>query len=619
MKLTHRLLAISVSIARGLFVGPRGRAPRFQPGEFRASRARLVTVAIYSAFAMLALRAAVIHLDPPDAASLQTVAQRQYTQTVELAPYRGTIFDRRKEPLAISIRVPSLFVNPRQFQPTQRQVTQIASALQVKPQHVRQVASKKTYFAWLARKTTEAAANAIAALQIEGLAKVMEPARFYPTGLAAAHVIGMVGMDDRGLMGLERQLERDLRGMPLKFAPSKDARGKTIFTQSENAIPEKTGNNVYLTIDRVIQEITEESLARWAQKARATGGFAIVSDPHTGRILALANYPQFDPNDRRSFDIEKTRNRALADTFEPGSVMKPFVIATAIEAGKTTMSATHNCENGAMRIPGAVIHDDHPKGILTTAETLIHSSNICTYKIADKIGPQRLHDAYEKFGFSTGLNAIGFPGESKGRLTDWADWRAVRFANIAFGQGMTTSGLEMVQAYGAIANGGHLTKPFLIERIESSDGATIAAASPQNVRRVISPETAREVRVALGRVVTEGTGDNARSDRYTTGGKTGTAQKVDPITRKYSTDKRVASFVGFAPIQDPHVVIYVVIDEPREKPYYGATWAAPAFREITDRTLEYLNVAPDKAPTPTVEGIATGKDQPTTDDEGTVL
>jgi cell division protein FtsI (penicillin-binding protein 3) len=241
----------------------------------------------------------------------------------------------------------------------------------------------------------------------------------------------------------------------------------------------------------------------------------------------------------------------------------------------------------------------------------VFSSNICTYKIADKLGPQKLFDTYTKFGFATGLNSIGFPGESKGRIADWTGWRPVRFANMAFGQGLAVSGLEMVQAYGAIANGGHLTKPFLVERIETSDGGLVAAASAQNVRRVISPETARSLRETLARVVTEGTGGNARSKKYSTGGKTGTAQKVDSLTRKYSADKRIASFIGFTPIQDPHLVIYVVIDEPREKPYYGGTWAAPVFREITDRALEYLNVAPDLTESEHGEGtLATSKDRP---------
>lgn len=335
------------------------------------------------------------------------------------------------------------------------------------------------------------------------------------------------------------------------------------------------------------------TLAKGIKDARARSGFAIVSDPHTGRILALANYPSFDPNLGSSIDITQTKNKALTDIFEPGSVMKPFTIAAALEFHKTTIDASYFCENGIFRAAGIKIRDDHPKGTLTTAETLIYSSNICTYKIAEAVGRERLHQTLKSFGFASGISMIGFPGEMIGRLSPWQGWRPIRFANVAFGQGLAVTGLELVQAYGALANGGNLMKPYYVERVESSDGLVLKSTTSQNIGRVISPETAKTLRKVLAAVVTEGTGKKAATKRYTTGGKTGTAQKVDPVLKRYSPDKRIASFIGFAPIADPHLVIYVMIDEPGEKPANGGIWAAPVFSRIAEESLAYLNVAPD--------------------------
>ncbi len=568
------------------------RQARFQPGSFLEHRARLLSFGVYGALGVLAARAVVIHLFPPSLEHLQTIAERQYQQHLELSPYRGTIFDRRAEPLAISIRMPSLFVNPRVFDVTPQEAQEISRIIKMPADKIIAISKKRSYFSWVKRKIGKDAAEKVMALKIKGLHQVMEPARYYPAGQAASHLLGYVGIDNRGLMGLERQFERYLRGNIVRINESKDARGKTIFLQSAHAAPEKSGQNIHLTIDRAVQEIAEKELEKGVRNAKAKSGFAVVADPHTGRILALANYPTFDPNSRTTLDVNLTRNHALGDLYEPGSVVKPFLVATALKNKKITPDEIFYCENGAYRDGPIRIHDSHPVKMASTADVLVQSSNICSYKIAKRLEPKGLYEGYRQFGFGE-ANAIDFPGKSLGRLLSWEDWRPARFANIAFGQGFVTSGLEIVRAYSALANGGNLVDPYIIDHIEGSDGKILVSNTTRLIRQVISPELAKTMRQMLQQVV-EKEGSKAQMAEFSAGGKTGTTEKVDPRTRAYSTDLRIASFVGFTPVEDPHLVVYVVIDEPGIKPYYGGIWAAPVFRGIAEETLRYLNVAPDK-------------------------
>lgn len=555
---------------------------------------RCVTIGV---FGILGIRASYLHLFAPSGKSLQALADRQYELQEDLRPYRGGVFDRREEPLAISIRRPSLAVNPKVFNPDQKQTHNLARILGITPRDVQQISEKSGYFAWLQRQMHHRTAAKVMGLGIRGIHEITESARYYPAGSAAAHLLGYVGIDNRGLHGLELFYDRELQGQSQRIKGAKDARGNRIFRGDDQAEPEVPGHSLHLTLDRVIQEIAEEALRKGAEKARAKGGFALVSDPHTGKILAVANHPSFDPNDVRQLKIEQTRNSALLDQFEPGSIIKPFVIAGALEQKKITPDEIFDCENGAYRAGGVTFRDDHPADKLTVAESLIRSSNICLYKIAERAGRQAFYENYLAFGFNGNLpeQNLRAPPWPSGRLSHFEKWLPIRFANIAFGQGMTTTGLEIVQAYGALANGGNLMRPTLVDRIEAADGSLLASFHPEVVRRVISPEVANTMRTMLGRVVTDkhGTGSKAITQSYSVAGKTGTAQKVDPIRRTYSADKRIASFVGFAPVQDPYLVILVVIDEPKERPAYGGLWAAPVFSEIAQKSLKYLNVAPD--------------------------
>lgn len=575
--------------------GPKSTIAEFSKLSF--NRLKWVRGGGFVLFGLIFVRAIVIHLNPPSSKSLANIADRQYQKPNTLSPYRGTIYDRRGIPLAMSVRLPSLAVNPRIFRPTQDQVALLARHLKLSPKKILDKSKSQGYFAWLKRKVPVDTAKKIVDAQIAGLNSIQEPSRFYPEGTSGAHLLGYVGIDDHGLQGLEQQFEAVLRGNPESGSMSVDARGRPIFYTPDRAAPEKSGHDIVLTIDRAIQQIADTALKKGVLTAQAKSGYAIVSNPHSGKILAIANYPDFDPNFLSRGNSAQTRNFALLDLVEPGSVVKPFVVAMALEKKLTAPSEQHNCENGVYNFSGGVIHDDHPKKILTTSEVVIHSSNICTFKLAMKIGAESVFNTFHNFGLVSPEISLGYPGELHGRLSNWKNWKAIRFANVSFGQGFLTNALSIVQAYGAIANGGKLLHPVLVEKIkEGETEVTPEKAINNTIRRAVSPEVARSLREMLQRVVLEGTASKAAMSNYTSGGKTGTAQKVDSKTRTYSLTKRIASFVGMAPALDPELVIYVVVDEPGRQPYYGGLWAAPIFSEIASASLQYLNVPPDKSP-----------------------
>ncbi|WP_234996055.1 peptidoglycan D,D-transpeptidase FtsI family protein [Pseudobacteriovorax antillogorgiicola] len=544
-------------------------------------------------FLALLVRAGLILITPPSADVLSQLAQRQYHRSIDLSPYRGTIFDRRGEPLAISIRKPSLFINPRVFDPSPTETKALGKILDIPPNRIRKAGQKRSYFSWIKRKIDSKLADQAMALNIDGLHSVLEPSRYYPSGLAS-QLIGYVGTDNKGLLGLELRFDETLRGNSETNLLTRDARGKIIRGESDAAEPQKPGQKIYLTLDRVVQEISEKALERGIKNAEAKSGFAIVSDPHTGHILAIANYPKFNPNDSSTIDQFNTRNHGLMDLYEPGSVVKPFVVARALALGKTSMAEAFETHKGLFREGSLRIRDSHPSEELSTAEIIIESSNIGTYKIAKKMGPQALYQVYEDFGLGEAAFKTEAANQAAGRMMPWQKWREVRFANISFGQGLMMTGLEIVQAYGAIANGGQLMKPILVERIEDHKGQVLRSQNPTVIRRVLPHRVAKVMSKTLAEVVEVGTGSNAKSSDYHVAGKTGTSEKVDPETRRYAKHLRIASFAGFSPVKDPHLVIYVVIDEPRKKPYYGGVWAAPVFKEINEKSLRYLNVAPSK-------------------------
>ena len=520
-------------------------------------------------------------------------------QAMKMRTRKGTISDHKNIPLAISIKLPSLAVNPKIFRPSKTQVKDLSLLLDIPSEEITELSHKKGYFAWLKRKTSYVVSEKVKELSVGGIFHTLEPSRFYPGNTSAAHLIGLVGTDNTGLLGLERVYNRTLAGESTEVKKLRDARGQSIFTHSASVVPQEPGHNIFLTLDHVIQEITEEALDKKYTESLASSAFAIVADPHTGRILAIANKPGFNPNKTEDLIMKNTTNMSVTSVFEPGSISKSFVIAEALETGKTTPTVLHDCErSGVYKIsPSVSIHDDFPKNYpMTTSEVLIYSSNICSYKISQKIGKEDLYKTLKRFGIGKKITGVSLPGLTTGFVSPAESWKEIRFANIAFGQGYITTGLEMIRACSVFANGGFLVEPYLIARVETAEGELIEGPVKYPEKRVLSGKVAEQMREMLSRVVGEGSGHNAQLESFSAAGKTGTTEKVDPETKAYSSEKRLASFIGFAPAMNPHLVAYIVIDEPRKKPYYGGTWAAPVFKEIMDKSLKYLNIAPDDEP-----------------------
>lgn len=562
--------------------------------HFYFNRAKGILLLFALGFVLLLSRGFWLHIFSKSEI-LNSIARQQYQSSIKLAPYRGTIYDRRYVPLAISIKTPSLAINPKLFDPTDEEERILSKTLGIQIQKIRETEKKKNYFAWLKRKISPDIFDQVMKLDIAGLYSLMEPFRFYPQGTNAAHLIGFVGTDDNGLLGLERIYDKKLKGTPGESFRLRDAKGHQIFLNADSALPQTSGYNLILTIDSVIQEIAEKALEKWVQESKAKGGFAVVADPHTGRILALANQPGFDPNEPQQIKIQNTNNAAMTSLFEPGSIMKSFTLSAALEQGLTSESEVFNCEKGRFQVDEkSYIHDDHPKEMLTTSEILMHSSNIGTFKIAKRLGKKGLYNALHNFGFGSQEALIEFPGATGGQLSKPDKWEPIRFANISFGQGLLVTGLEVVAAYSVFANGGNLVRPHVIERIENEEGHILYTSEQIDKKKILSPKTVNILRRMLERVVNEGGAGLAKTSSYTTAGKTGTAEKIDPQTHRYGPTMRIANFVGFSPVNDPHILVYIVIDEPQEKPYYGGRWAAPAFSEVVSKTLKYLNVAPDK-------------------------
>lgn len=524
---------------------------------------------------------------------LVKIAERQHQKSVQLTPGRGAIYDRTNAPLAVSIEMDSCFAEPRNIENISDTAAQLAPLLEMtRDQLAKKLAGSKG-FVWLARRISPDLAQRIKALDIEGIGFVKESKRFYPNSETAGHVIGFTGLDPEGLEGIELKYDATILGSTGLLVTERDALGRDIAMKGTFVKEASKGHNVTLTLDKNIQYIAEKELAAAVEASRAKGGIALVMEPQTGRVLAMANYPSFNPNSYFKYPPALLRNKCITDSFEPGSTFKVFLIAAALEEKVISANDGFNCEGGSYSIGGRIIHDTHRYGRLSVAEVLKYSSNIGAAKIGSRLGQERLYSHLRGFGFGT-RSGIDLPGEASGYMRDRSQWFGVDLATISFGQGVSATALQLGAALSAVANGGTLMKPYLVERISDENGNVLQQFSPQARQRVITPETARTVARMMEGVTTEGgTGMSAAVEGYRVAGKTGTAQKVDPITRGYSVDKRTASFAGFIPADDPRLTILVIIDEPKTSPYGGVV-AAPAFKSIAQQSLCYLNVPPAK-------------------------
>jgi len=427
-------------------------------------------------------------------------------------------------------------------------------------------------------------------MALEGIGLVMEGRRFYPKGPLMAHVLGFAGMDGQGLEGIERRYEPYLRGDKQNVVLQRDALGRTVFPKGPNDPGPAPGHSVTLTADEVIQYIAEKELEEAVEASHAKGGIVIVMEPRTGAILAMAVSPRFDPNAVRAISADRWRNRALTDAFEPGSTMKMFVAAAALEEKVLAPGSLIYGEQGRMVVANTVIHDHDKSGWMTFAQVIQRSSNIGAVKAALSLGETRVHHYLTAFGFGEKAE-IDLPGEAPGLVKEPRDWGRRSLASIAIGQEIGVTPLQLITAVSAIANGGWLMKPFVVSEIRDGSGQLVFQAVPQVRRRPIVPETAQALGTILEGVVVLGTGSRAAIPGYRVAGKTGTAQKIDPETGGYSPTQFVGSFVGYVPAQDPRLAILVVIDEPQDEAW-GGVIAAPVFRRVAEQALPYLGVLP---------------------------
>ncbi|NJD67868.1 MAG: penicillin-binding protein 2 [candidate division NC10 bacterium] len=526
-------------------------------------------------------------------------ANSQTWRRVPSVARRGTIYDRNGRELAISLSTASIFVRPTEIEDPKRTAAALSAALSLPVEKIRKRLRSKKSLIYIKRAASSEEAEAVTGLALKGVGFDMQSKRFYPKAQQAAHLLGFVGTDDQGLEGLEVQYEPYLAGKRKWIARQQDAKRRPIFREEAG---ETQGADLHLTIDEVVQYITERELEVAVTESGALSGSAIVMDPFSGEILALANYPTFDPNIYGEASTFARRNRAIVDYYEPGSAFKAIVGAGALEERLVRPDDRFNGEGGAIEVGGVTIRDHEKFESLTFAEVLAHSSNVGAIKVGQRLGKSHYYDYISGFGFGT-LTKIDLPGETPGLIRRPKEWSALSLASLSIGQEISVTPLQMLTAMSAIANGGILVRPYVAKSIVAADGKVIRENEPTQIRRVSSENTARTLADLLRGVVTEGTGKAAAVEGYEVAGKTGTSQKIDRATGRYSRQKVVASFVGFVPVERPQLAIIVIIDEPATL-RWGGSIAAPTFREIARESLKHLRRSPVvQEPFPLAEGI----------------
>src|SRR6266849_367689 len=528
-------------------------------GDRRAA-SRLLIVACLSVFWMIAVFGRLGYLQLFLHSEYMARAQRQQQRVIEITPQRGAIFDRNMHPLAMSIPVDSAFAVPSELGDQQLAARLLSGVLGIPRELLEARLQSSRSFVWIARKLPPDKKDAVEALNLKGVYFQKENQRIYPKRDLASHVLGFVDLDEKGLGGIEYELDGQIRGKSEKIIVMADARQRW-FDGGE--AQRERGANVILTLDEKIQYIAERELARAIAKTHAMAGTVLVMNPNTGEILALANWPKFNPNAANEAPAEARMNRAVTALYEPGSTFKLITLAAAFDQGITRPEDVFDCENGAVYVAGHRIRDHKPFGLLSVADILAQSSDVGAIKIALRLGAPKFYDYIRAFGFGQ-PTGVDMPGESKGLLRRLENWSAVSIGSISMGQEVGVTPMQLISAVSAIANGGLLRKPRVVAELRRGDQVMPAEGvmAPAEPRRVIRPETAATLRRLMEGVVLNGTGKLAHLDGWTAAGKTGSAQKIDPATGRYSPTQLIASFTGFAPISNPAVTILVSLDSP---------------------------------------------------------
>ncbi len=548
------------------------------------NRAVILHTAVICCFVLIALRLADLMVI--DHKHLREKAYRQHIKVEDIQVRRGVIYDRMGRELALNLELESLYYDPKTLSADINASRKLAPLVNKKPERIFASMPEEGRFVWIKRKLQPEIADEIRSLNIEGLGFVSEAKRVYPKKELASHIVGFVGIDNHGLEGVELKFEQYLTAKGGKVLLERDANGRTL---SSGANVEAIGNNIVLTIDEVLQRVAERELDEAMEQWRAAAAAAIMMDPYTGEILALANRPAYDPNHAGRVPGFEKRNRAITDCYEPGSTFKIIVGAASLEEKVVKPNMLFDVSKGGIQVGGKTIRDVHKYGVLTFQEVIQKSSNVGSIMVGMKLGKENIYRYAKLFGFGE-KTGIDLPGEVSGWINSPDQWSGTSIGAISIGQEVAVTPLQMLRAYSVIANGGVLVSPYVVSEIISKDNRIVKTFGNSERRRVLSQETAELFKEILKSVTEQGgTARNASVDGNLVAGKTGTAQMIDPATKRYSREKYISSFVGFIPADKPRLAMIVVVYEPKGQ-IYGGVVAAPVFRDIAQQALSYLNV-----------------------------
>ncbi len=550
-------------------------------------RAIILNTAVIFSFFLISLR--LVDLMILSHKHLSDRAKLQHIKVEDIQVRRGMIFDRNGRELALNLDLESLYCDPENLSLDNKSLIRLASAIARKPEVILAKIPSEGRFAWIERKLEPGTADRVRGLNIKGLGLLPEAKRVYPKGKLASHILGFVGVDNQALEGVELRCDKYLKASGGKVLFERDANGKTLSSGVEI---ESKGNNVVLTIDEGLQYIVEKEIEKAMVRWKADAASAIMMDPFTGEILALANRPTYDPNNPQMANPSDRRNRAITDCYEPGSTFKLVIGVAALEEKIARPDTLFDVSAGYIEVGGKAIRDVHKHGILTFEEIIQKSSNVGAVMVGMRLGKERLYKYARLLGFGE-RTLVDLPGEVSGWIRPPERWSGTSIGAISIGQEVAVTPLQVLRAYSAIANGGFLVRPYVVSKIISPEGKVLISFENSEKKHIISTRTAEIFKEVLKSVVDEeGTGRGASIEGNKVAGKTGTAQVMDPKTKRYSREKFVSSFVGFVPADNPRLAMVVVIYEPKGE-IQGGVVAAPVFREIANQALSYLNIPTD--------------------------
>ena len=570
---------------------PPVRPPRTVPSAERQLRLRLTLLALGLGLWTLAIAGRLFHLQVAERDDFQRLAARQSERTLTIDPRRGAILDRAGRPLAVSVEAESIYAVPQDVSDPEGTAAALARVLQLEPREKRELVAllrRNRAFAWVRRKVDPATARAVRDLQLDGIGFLAESRRYYPKRELGAPLLGYVGLDNTGMGGLEYAFDGELRGRAAKVVVRTDARRRPVGQADR---PSTEGRSLRLTIDETLQHLAERELRRSLAETHAVAGLAVMLEPHTGEVLALASEPGFNPNSFADYPGVRRVNRAVADAYEPGSIFKIVTAAAGLQEKVVSPDEVIDCGNGALQVAGVTINDHAVYNQLSFRDVIAKSSDVGVARVAQRLGRQQFERYLRDFGFGQ-PTGIELPGEARGLLRPVARWSELSLPTLAFGQEVAVTGIQMASATAVVANGGYLMKPHVVAAVEERDGRVVRRSRPEAVRRVLEVGTTDTLIELMEGVVKAGTGRRAALPGYTVAGKTGTAQKALP-RGGYSMEDHVASFVGIVPSRRPAFVLLVSLDTPRGQFNQGGDVAAPLFARIAEPALRHLGVPPE--------------------------